>query len=627
MRLAVDGQSYAADVSFSEEDGLWVGRVWQGSDLLVFEGDSTASLEASLAAAVQAWRAAHPVDAGPAVIVPQALAQPAGTLSRLLCERSPVARNRTLLGWLAFTYGVLVVLHACLQFNADGQLVMTPLPENQPVFSVVQELCLLFYLALLLWRYLSRVVEEVTPEFIMRAAMVLGFLAWLCPVGNSADVYAYLQHGRILSHYHRSPYYHTYGTAQEDNPATYGSIQDSYAPYAWSKEKMVYGPVNVPFFFLAAGVTDVHPPDWLERFLGGVPKVRDWVHHFPVLAAVYVLKGFWLALHLAGVRLLLRALPDHPVYRQRLLLYAVNPHLLFECITNGHHDALIVFFTVACLYAVRWQRWGHAALAAVASVLTKVSGLGLIIGLLVYGIRRRHAALVAMVAMACGAGLLFLRGMVFHSMADAAVLWPYSHGTVYTPQNNMSAALYAFAPPAPEAWKNDLIQIYWHAFRPALALLCVLWLWQERTFLRLVTGQLLATAALLAFLSAYIRPWYWTWLLPFGLFASAVGFEYTLLMSFSGLFVGYYGDDPTMVMVMALTGAALVAFALRPERPAWQLRLALGLVLVEVLLAVGWAGGVLPPDVAYYGGGHAVPFAWLVAGTWPLWRPSPRRHA
>lgn len=149
-------------------------------------------------------------------------------------------------------------------------------------------------------------------------------LALVPPMG-SADHLVYAVYGR-LAVLGLDPYTHTaHGLAAVGDP-----IGRAAEP-PWTATPSVYGPVGTA-------------EQWLAAVLGGDSPHRT----------VAMLAGFGALAFVLTTLMLARMAGDDPRARARaLLLFGVNPLLLFEVVGGAHIDAVAVMFAVAGLLAFR----------------------------------------------------------------------------------------------------------------------------------------------------------------------------------------------------------------------------------------------------------------------------------
>jgi hypothetical protein len=166
------------------------------------------------------------------------------------------------------------------------------------------------------------------------------------PVG-SKDIFGYAFYGRILDHYHQSPYLAV--------PADFPN--DAWSPFVqarWRTMPTAYGPL----FLWQTAVVDA---------LAG-PSVWAAVWWHKVLAVGWLLLALWVSA---------RLLHEHPASLRRrvLVLLAWNPLLLFETAGNGHNDIAMVALVLLALWSWKSEQPEIALVALAASFCVKWYGL------------------------------------------------------------------------------------------------------------------------------------------------------------------------------------------------------------------------------------------------------------
>jgi alpha-1,6-mannosyltransferase len=172
------------------------------------------------------------------------------------------------------------------------------------------------------------------------AAACGGVLLLLYPF-DAADIFDNIMHGRILGLYAANPFWQT-GASFSHDPF--------YRYMAWKAIPSAYGPL------------------W-ELWAGGVARLAGEGVIANVLA-FKLLAGAFLGGSLLLVGVILRKVAPQRALAGFYLL-ACNPLVLYETLGNGHNDAVIVFWILAAVLALIYQRYTLAVLALVAGMLFK----------------------------------------------------------------------------------------------------------------------------------------------------------------------------------------------------------------------------------------------------------------
>ncbi len=213
-----------------------------------------------------------------------------------------------------------------------------------PLFIVLS----VFYLVLA--NFSGRLAE--TGTFRLRAlfylVIVISIPLLFAPSLFSSDVVDYICHGRIMVHYHASPYQTVIGEIPED-------LFTRYTP--WKETPAVYGPI---WLFVAAALTF-----FLKTLHGGF------------FAHIFVFKLFETFFHLVNGWLVWEILHE-AAPRERATAAALallNPLALIEFAGNGHNDAFLIFILLLGFYWHQRKPWPFAFTAFVLATLVKLYAL------------------------------------------------------------------------------------------------------------------------------------------------------------------------------------------------------------------------------------------------------------
>ncbi|MHB8671634.1 MAG: glycosyltransferase 87 family protein, partial [Acidimicrobiales bacterium] len=308
-------------------------------------------------------------------------------------------------------------------------------------------------------------------------------LAVAVPPTESRDVWAYAMYGRMVSHYHESPYAHS--------PALHYP-QDPWArrvDKVWRHTRSVYGPGFTAISALGTATVGRSP-------LGA----RLF---FQVLSAAALLAAL----------VLIERRTRSPV---ALALLGVNPLLVISVVNGAHNDSLVGLGILAGVVAVVARRpaWAGAALAAAA--LVKISALLPLAAIALWVWRRQGFRSAAVLAGVGGAVTLVGMavpgiGAVWHSIhsaqyqvSGASVWWgPRRWLSVPAIRHGLSGARHG----------TDA-RLFVSSLGTLGAITLTLVLAARRLGHR--DPALVAGSAVLAYvlLGAYVLPWYLVWGLP-----------------------------------------------------------------------------------------------------------------
>jgi len=147
-------------------------------------------------------------------------------------------------------------------------------------------------------------------------------LLFLCIIPyTSTDVYSYIGNGWSAAHYKENPYYTSTGEITEKyqvNDPMFYKIAN-----CWKYETVVYGPLWTSICTILSSIS-----------LGNID------------VALFIFKLANLIIHLCNCLLI------YKITKKNLfvILYGLNPFILFEALSNVHNDIFIIFFILLAIY-------------------------------------------------------------------------------------------------------------------------------------------------------------------------------------------------------------------------------------------------------------------------------------
>ena len=166
---------------------------------------------------------------------------------------------------------------------------------------------------------------------------------------TSTDVYSYIANGWSSAHYKENPYYISTGEIAQKNGVS--DPMFNKVANCWRFEKVVYGPA------------------WTI-----ICTVLSWISFGNIDIALFVFKLANLAVHIINCILIYKTTKKNLF----VVLYGLNPFILFEGLTNVHNDIFIVLFILLALYAVIKKKNLFIAVACIA-VATAIKYLAILI--------------------------------------------------------------------------------------------------------------------------------------------------------------------------------------------------------------------------------------------------------
>lgn len=185
-----------------------------------------------------------------------------------------------------------------------------------------------------LWRQ-----DPLTTEQVLWGALALRLAFLPLLPGLTDDLYRYIWDGWLQ--------------VEGINPYRYRPNADALSRF---QSTVLYERLNSQPYY------SVYPPlTQLFFWIGG------WVYSVDWMVSYYVLKVLFASAEFAGVCLLSRL-----ASARNLVLYAWNPLVLLETAGQGHTEALLVFFIVGAVWAVRRDAAVWASLAVAGAGLVKL---------------------------------------------------------------------------------------------------------------------------------------------------------------------------------------------------------------------------------------------------------------
>ncbi len=267
---------------------------------------------------------------------------------------------------------------------------------------------------------------------------------------------------------------------------------------------------------------------------------NSWDLFAYVLAALYLLKVLWLAVHLCAAWALSRVLKDaglDPGYG--LFLFMLNPLLLFELIVNGHNDGLMILFATLAVGALQRGRDTAALLIALLGALVKFPGGVLYVTTALYLIRQRRWRSLASGAAGSVLAVIGVVLLFFPDVRSALVLLDRTPGnSVYADVVNVMRQ--GGAVPHDVMLRGGLQLV----MMGALALFCVWRLTKIDDFGGVVRETSYIMLATLVVFQGSLYPWYVTWLFPFVALLGSARTRYVVLLYSWTILGSYYLYPP-----------------------------------------------------------------------------------
>lgn len=206
---------------------------------------------------------------------------------------------------------------------------------------------IMFILYMLVVKHCNKIFEN-KKQLIIAICIISVLFALIIPY-TSTDVYSYIANGWSASHYHENPYYKSVGQISDEHQVRdqmYNKVAN-----CWRYETAVYG----PFWTL-------------------ICKILTSISLGKIDVALAIFKGTNLIVHLINCLLIWKI--THK--KKFVLIYGVNPAILFEALSNVHNDIFIVLFILLAIYFVTKKKNLMLSVAFIA-MATAIKYLGILI--------------------------------------------------------------------------------------------------------------------------------------------------------------------------------------------------------------------------------------------------------
>lgn len=141
---------------------------------------------------------------------------------------------------------------------------------------------------------------------------------------TSTDIFYYIGTGWSEAHYKINPYYTSVDDLIIQNEQASTDVMLLKMKGIWSNQKIVYGPI------------------WPL-----VCKILSMCSNGKLAVALVIYKLFNLILHFINSYIVYKMTGKSKKYT---LMYALNPLVLFECLSNVHNEMLLIFFIILAMY-------------------------------------------------------------------------------------------------------------------------------------------------------------------------------------------------------------------------------------------------------------------------------------
>ena len=225
-----------------------------------------------------------------------------------------------------------------------------PRTSNEKMINAILFFAL-FTILFLIYVLIAKKYKQIfkSKKQIIISIIIISILFAIVIPYTSTDVYSYIANGWSASHYGENPYYVSTGEivdATGQNEPMFNKVAN-----CWRYETVVYGPV------------------WTA-----ICTVLSWLSLGNIDFALLIFKMANLIVHLCNCLLI------YKITKKNLfvILYGLNPFILFEALSNVHNDIFIILFVLLAIYFTIRKKKLFIAVAFVA-IATAIKYLAILI--------------------------------------------------------------------------------------------------------------------------------------------------------------------------------------------------------------------------------------------------------
>ena len=242
---------------------------------------------------------------------------------------------------------------------------------------------IMFILYMLVIKHCNKILAS-KKKLIITICVISVLFALIIPY-TSTDVYSYIGNGWSTAHYGENPYYTSIGEIQEKNSAEDPMFHKVSGN--WLYEKVIYGPLWTIICTVLAKLS-----------FGNIDL------------ALLIFKVSNLCMHILNCFLI------YKITRKKsfVLLYGLNPFILFEAIANVHNDIFIVSFILLAIYCIKQKKNIYMAVASIA-MATAIKYMAILIlpFILIYALRDKEVKERIKYCILCGLEYIAILVMIY----------------------------------------------------------------------------------------------------------------------------------------------------------------------------------------------------------------------
>lgn len=267
-----------------------------------------------------------------------------------------------------------------LKYNSvngfDGYLNWFLQKPNNQIERILNSLLFisLFFIINMLYYLITKKSNQIFTDFLKTFVfiIIISLLFLIAIPYTSSDVYYYMGIGWLDSHYNENPYYVSVENLQDSG------INDEILQNTgvWKHTTSIYGPV------------------WSI-----IIKILTSFSFGNVTFCLYIFKFVALFIHILNSILIYKITKKKKI----MLIYGLNPLILFETLTNVHNDIYVIFFIILSIYClIKKNNITLAVISLAIGTAIKYFAILLLPFLLIYYFRKENVEKRIKYSIYCG---------------------------------------------------------------------------------------------------------------------------------------------------------------------------------------------------------------------------------
>lgn len=208
----------------------------------------------------------------------------------------------------------------------------TKIDKKYPIFLIVAIVQTILFL--LMCKFRKYIFKDFNS--LLKFIVIIGIIYAVMLPTSSTDIFTYIASGRMQTKYKENPYYTSPLDIIKKNPKD--SIMQNVGKN-WQDEKATYG----PYWEL-------------------IEKIYSFFSINNIYAYIYVYKIMALILLVISA-LIIKKITNNDLY---VMLFAVNPYVLYQFVANAHNDLYVIFFCILAIYLFKVKNNKKMSIASLA---------------------------------------------------------------------------------------------------------------------------------------------------------------------------------------------------------------------------------------------------------------------